>query len=318
MSVGVGGDGLHGGREVVGHVLVDDLLALGRGVVQQDLAVGGLDPLDEVGLVVHALVGEGRQGAGHVADTDRVLAQDDAVERVLARLTQRLPLEAGDLLGHARAMRDLTGVIGTVVEHSLEPDERGVEGELEGLRDRARTTGLTADVGDGDVAGGDGRRRHRRPQADPLLERCGHTEDLEHRAGLERRVGVVPALGLLASVVADHPAGAGVDRDHGGAGVGVLVLHVAADTLEDGLLGLSVDGGDDLESARVQHLLVDAGLGQLGQDLTADGAVGGVADVLLDGLRILDDLREHGRTTLLCVDCTHVGHAVHDVVPARL
>src|SRR5699024_482060 len=78
VAVGVARDRAHRLDDGVGDLLVDHLVTLRLGVVEQDLTVGVLHLLHEVRAVEDTLVGEGRQAGGHVHRTGLVLAQDDA------------------------------------------------------------------------------------------------------------------------------------------------------------------------------------------------------------------------------------------------
>ena len=316
-AIGVGGDRLHGLDDIVGHLGGHAALGVVRVLVKY-VAVRGLDLLHEVGLVPGAAVGQGGHRGGHVHRTRLVLAQHDALVRRLAVLGQRV-LDARHRLRHAEGVGHVRGVLHLVAQVVLQTQEGRVERLLRRLRNRAGAARVAVGVLHDLRARQLVRRRGvLSVQADALLQRGRQRHDLERGAGLQRRVGVVPAGRVVATEVAADRARLRVNGHRCRARVLLQRGEVLIHGIDRRLLDVHVDGGLDVQPAGGHILLSEADALQLLHHVGLDVAVrAGRFDVRRVVLRVLG-VRELHPGALLRREIAHLNQAVEDVIPAVL
>ncbi len=177
------------------------------------VAVGVLDPLDEVGLDPFSLVGDTRVGGGHFERAHRLGAEDDGRDGAEGRLD---PEPVGDLhdVGGADPDRDLA-------EHGV---DRAVGRRLQGDDAGLVVAGISADPGL-DASVFDllwGRVVPVRVERYALLQGSDESERLEGRSGIAAALGGDVVLALAGLQIGsevesrrDHDLGSGAVVDHG-------------------------------------------------------------------------------------------------------
>ena len=254
-------DGLHDLDSRMGDLGRDDLLAMrfgkrgvGRGVVDDHLALRVRDGEDGRGIDAHAAVGDDGVGAGHVEHRHVRLAQRERGVRLKRR---------GDshLLGRRDHLVD--------AERHLEAHEARVRRLRERPLDADGPVVVVVDVLQGvgsrvSRIGNSGRRRavHHRLRADARFERCDEREHLERGAGRTARIG-----------------NAALARGQ----VQLVVLPVVAAHHRLNKAGFGLDGHERAVDGRIEAL-----------PLLLDGGLGGLLRVdvqrRLDGQAALEDL----------------------------
>ena len=286
---------------------VDDLLGV-VGVLVDGAAVAVLDLRDGHGVAVHAVVGDGRVGLGHLERGHLGGAEDRGVVGLDRRVDAELLGHADELI-HADGLDDLrvAGVgrnLGSSVERDVAEARPLVVLHVPQRGDLQRRVAVEHDG-----------------RAHALVERGEQRDGLEAgaRLALARHEVDLGALALAVVVAAaDHglDVAVGVVDAHERA-VGVVVAG-GVDDVGDGLLGrrlvARVERRVDLEAAlhdRVAREVLEQEL------LHVVGEVGVVAAVVGELAAVEHELLGLGGVVLLLGDVARLEHAVEDEVAAR-
>ena len=317
-AIGPGRDWLHGVEHVVRDLLGDAPLTAVLWVFVEHLTRVGLDALNEVGVMPHATVGQGGHRGGHVQRAGLVLAQDDAFIRGLAIFGQGL-IDSRQAARHAQRVGHIRGVLGLVLKIILQAHEGRVVGVLQRHAQVTHAAAVAVivldDLGSWQLIG---IRGVHGAQRDTLLQRRGKGHHLEGGAGLERRIGVVPTVSVVAAEVAADGAGCRFDGDRTSTGVLLQRRQVGVHGIDLAVLDLHVNGGGDLQALGGHIILGDANLAEFLDDLVLDVAVRAGCLRVRGVLGRVSGLREYHAGTRGGVQLPHIHEAVKHVVPTLL